>query len=605
MSNEDFNKILAIGSNLSPLEFSEDTFYETLELLEKKFSYPKITFNNCIFKRDFKLSRCNFNTILIFKECVFEEQFITIDCNFNDPTHILDSKPYSISFLDCKNINSIKMKGVIEGDPKLRIRKSFLLFRGINIENCNVDFIEITDAFIPRFGLDITKSKIQKRILIGNVNSEIKFSETDFEDNVNISSSLITKLHILSSSIKKNLFTEQCVITDRLSIVRSKIMEDGKISLLNLNREENFLSASFTINHSTFANFTISKNLFLLIKNWEKLSTWQGFKKYDYIELKELNISKCNIEESIYIHGMTFSDILFKINKIEIQSSPNLKGQLNLSYLRCNSVSINGDNLSCYFLLRNIQFSTLELNSFFNFNKFQIIACQPLLDSEVRIINSSLGQTQFFSLNFALLKHVKIVNSIINEIIAINVTWFKKEQLITDYNTIDEEFKNKREVYRQLKYASEKQLDRIQSLKFLELEMENFKNELECSESNLEDKIIMFSNSLNNYGQSWIKPCIYILCLTLIFWFLIIITGYYNFNISYIFSKLDKNSIERNFGNNFKNYITMLNPLYKLDIFKNNFENGILVNIIEFFHKGLLSFFLFQAITAFRKFVKQ
>ena len=112
-------------------------------------------------------------------------------------------------------------------------------------------------------------------------------------------------------------------------------------------------------------------------------------------------------------------------------------------------------------------------------------------------------------------------------------------------------------------------------------------------EKNLEDQFTMFVNQSNDYGQSWLLPSILAVTITFMFYcFLIILvepasTGFVFYEYSYVFFNL-------------------FNPLHTLDkLFpETNIPFSLPVNALDFIYKIVISYLIFQTVSAFRKHIK-
>ena len=138
------------------------------------------------------------------------------------------------------------------------------------------------------------------------------------------------------------------------------------------------------------------------------------------------------------------------------------------------------------------------------------------------LAHADLGKTKFIEFDFNSFDFIAVDNSSINEIYTSNVTWFKEDKLKVQ-DPLDDKLKiaqRKREVYRQLKQSLRKNGNQIDSLEFQAREMKAYHNELDKREEGYSswDKVIMWVNMSNDYGLNWIKPVVIVICITLIFY---------------------------------------------------------------------------------------
>jgi hypothetical protein len=130
------------------------------------------------------------------------------------------------------------------------------------------------------------------------------------------------------------------------------------------------------------------------------------------------------------------------------------------------------------------------------------VKAQYGVDSLLDIFNSNLGVCELYNTFLDSFTKVAIKNSVLSEIITSNVRWFRLNQLEKpeDYPGSAQEFywSNRREFFRQLKYAMNKQGNRIQALEFKSYEMSAFHKELSTQKTNRKNftnKIILWLGS--------------------------------------------------------------------------------------------------------------
>ncbi|WP_338814185.1 hypothetical protein V9L05_02030 [Bernardetia sp. Wsw4-3y2] len=184
------------------------------------------------------------------------------------------------------------------------------------------------------------------------------------------------------------------------------------------------------------------------------------------------------------------------------------------------------------------------------------------------------------------------------------------KQMEYEYNLTDDI--QVREIYRQIRFVLERQGDKIASLKFKSVEMETHKNEVINRFQykwyhDLQDKIILLSGWTNDFGRSWFKPVRLMIPITIFFYFLII-TGVSN-KLSYCPNLFSIQSWYITLCE-YCNYINimpqLLDPTHSLSrIFIDNkyITIGFWAYFFDYFYKVILAFFIFQVISAFRKYV--
>jgi hypothetical protein len=265
---------------------------------------------------------------------------------------------------------------------------------------------------------------------------------------------------------------------------------------------------------------------------------------------------------------------------------------------------------------------------------------------------------QFFDFSFKSFKEIKIKNTYLSEIVPTNVEWFEDHQLA------EIELKQKRELYRQLKLATEKQSDRVSALHFQAEEMTvhkkiisnekeprntkinpfntmwlivnilwlffnfdciNFPKVLNYSihfvwlsvnvgwlfvnkpfslinNKNLNDNFSLWTGKTNDFGQNWIKPTFLAFISTLVFYVFVIIA--YSPNIQLALCQHEWNNFFSELYEHSKILAQMFNPTFSSKAILNESYTSAWAYVLLEIHRIFLGFFIFQTINAFRKFFK-
>jgi hypothetical protein len=159
---------------------------------------------------------------------------------------------------------------------------------------------------------------------------------------------------------------------------------------------------------------------------------------------------------------------------------------------------------------------------------------------------------------------------------------------------------NRRELYRQLKSASEKMQDRVCALGFQAIEMKAYEKQLQLTQRpfNLE-RMVLFLSRTNGHGQNWWRPVWLALLISLLF-FIPIIIG------------IDPEITSSNWVSSSSRVLSwygtfpqLLNPVHSLDKMTSSPETiHPLTWWFDYAHRIVMAFFIFQTVSAFRKYVK-
>ena len=310
--------------------------------------------------------------------------------------------------------------------------------------------------------------------------------------------------------------------------------------------------------------------------------------------------NKIDLESSQFLGSMEIIgpdniSISSKINQLIISGF--LKGRINFTNFIIKEAEITRSNADTQILFNHVKFSKLIFNYFTKSGELQFLNMESTgeNDTSLEIIYSYLGKAQFLNASLDSFSTIRIEHSILSEIITSNVKWFSPEKLNQPLKNKNlDHLKNIRELFGQLKYAIEKQGNTIQALDFKRHEMSAYKNELDLKwKKNIKDWFVMFVNQSNDYGRDWTLPVVLAATVTFMFYcFLIIIvepvsTDWAFYDYGYVFFNL-------------------LNPLHTLDkLFPDtNIPNSFLVNALDFIYKIVISYLIFQTVSAFRKHIK-
>src|SRR5690606_26910282 len=125
----------------------------------------------------------------------------------------------------------------------------------------------------------------------------------------------------------------------------------------------------------------------------------------------------------------------------------------------------NNDN-SVYF--RNVGFDKILIDDFLNLNTISFSNLNSdyvsQKESEFKIIDSNLGDWELTNFDFSAFKKVEWRDSQVFDLKSSSINWFSDVHLHIDDEQKQNSCYRRRELYRQLKLASEKQGDRINAL---------------------------------------------------------------------------------------------------------------------------------------------
>lgn len=514
----------------------------------------------------------------------------------------------------------------------------------ISINYCKTDDFPIQDFREEREGIQFLSGEINRLDIIGNnISFGILFKSTNRKP-------LIIKV----LNFKDNVFTKAGITfrdVEFIKDIESKgdIIKNSGISFNNCNSTG--LINIFSIKTPSLS-FTGEKSVY---KNDIKLwggevvrLIWYNGKFYGNIDiscvknLESLSITEtefdakfrfkrkdpqCQINNSIspkkiwiqevsFINGFMFSGDMSKSEELTMIFSEKSSGIIDFRKTYFKKVTLKGNNINSSVFLRDCSYCELIFTKLYNRTLISLINNKPesndLTVKELKIENSYLGNTEFYDFDFSIYPKVRIINSRLDTIFTYGVKWFSDEKLFVDEkeNSHPKFLSQKREIYRQLKLASEKQSDRITALKFKAREVQAHYNLLRINKilSNnwfkyWGDIASINLGKTNDHGQNWIKPLILIIGITLAFYPFLMILSDPEITFGFNWTEEGWNLFCGKFVLHSHVIPQLFNPARRLlDLFGNT--NSFVLQLLDALHRIFLTFFIFQIVSAFRKFVK-
>jgi hypothetical protein len=521
-----------------------------------------IVFNKKVVVRDVEI-----NSGLLFINCEFINGIIFHRVTSTNYSSVYNSKNSSVLFSNC--IASI-----------IIFETSCFFARKITLEN--------NSRILEKIDLKLTK--------IVNGGFSIKESTINFID---ISNSEFD-INFSSSTFLKPLRVES--LNGNVTLISNEF--SGWLRFWNV--ECNF---SFTLNKNTFKDkFNIEgsriKNLAIHGDIFEKKGE---FENRDLTQNSlETYLNEIYITEAKFTEGFDFNGLSKSIEKITLPITPEFVGVLKFVGWEVDHTYISGINQNLKLLFKNMSFRFFVINDFTNYSDISFDKCKGCGDSILNLSNCDLGSTKFNEFAFNSFIIIKIDNATLDKINPTSSSWFEDEALVIGDGTQikQEEFKRKREIYRQIKQALKNNGNQIDSLIFQAREMSSYRNELKNSKDyKWTDRIVMSVSRSNDYGLNWGKPFFIILGVTIIAY--LIILPSISDTIGYTIAKncADINNTFTEIINNSKVFWQLFNPIRQVKLtFGDNVESGW-IYFLDLMHRIFLGIMIFQIIKAFRKHV--
>lgn len=390
---------------------------------------------------------------------------------------------------------------------------------------------------------------------------------------------------LIRDKISESILIENCVFQEKVLFFNLTFLEE--ISIINCDFKKQL----------TFDKNTFKKSL--------------GFEGIDS-KIESLLLMKSTFEDDVYIHDVSsnyfwFNSVVFKdfitIDKCKVETflldynifeNKLMIGNRDVNYpthkfnwedslikelyieandfhnLIFNNFIIEELNIKNFVQGDNLIFRNLKISKLF-FEEFSSVAEIKFLriffdeqNSKFTIKDSLLKNLQFSDVDLSKTE-VEISTSSVVDLITTNVTWSKEIK--------NNDKKSLRDVYRQLKYAMEKQGDKVQALEFQAKEMNTYFSSLGWGLRDLSERIILFFEKYsNNFGQNWFLPLL---------WFFLV--G----GLFYVLSCDSHTTID---------YTRFLNPTRRIS------EKTVFYDLLW---RPVAALFIYQIIIAFRKYSRK
>jgi len=557
-----------------PLKIIAQTITDKVDL-QSNIVATGVEIENCIFEDIVIFENIDLNCGIKFIGCQFKKSFSLNKCRaakhdlkFNFDNYHLEFKNTSIEGLHFNDENQIE--------------------RGVRIsENSIINKLQVRTLISTKGSFSINNSTI---------NSQFDISQAKINNDISIrgNSSINAKLRFENIEVGSFVFTESNFIKD-VHIWAGKV-------------------GSLTFNDGTFnddlsiTGVPISSYLTIIGTEFKKSI---NFKLWDDTNKKIGKLSKIYIQSGKFGEQFIVNGNNYEIEELTIETSKQLEGDIYFNSSNILTTKISGNSYNSNIVFNHCNFNQLNFDFFYNYSTVSIISAKGYGDnSNLTIAHSNLGQTHLFNVFLDSFDKINIYNSVLTDIIIANVKWFSDEKLNSELSTSQHTYEQRKEIYRQLKCALEKQGNRIASLHFKGLEMKTFKQESFAKIKWYKkifnvDRFVLWVGQTNDFGLNWFKPVLFAIGFSIIFHFLIVIG--ISDNLTYL-PNLSCKSFETTcniYTEHLSKLPQLMNPTHILSrVFPDKTNISFSVHSLDYLLKIILAFFIFQTISAFRKYIK-
>lgn len=350
--------------------------------------------------------------------------------------------------------------------------------------------------------------------------------------------------------------------------------------------------------------------------------------KYSDLENNKIHLTHCNFEkisiscynvEEVWFSGGKFESLRIgdhligdNIKNLTLFTKTDKVGNVYVSEQTFEKIYLSGTNKDREFNFSKIKCNDLSIQDFKNEGSlnFYGIESKGKDVGYFQIVNSNLENAQFYRASFSDYKELIIIDSFITDTLFLGCKWSNNVRAIPGPGTraYDKSLKNGRkinsnetiairEAYRQLKISMANHSDKIQENRFYAQELVFYNKTLNWGklwQDTFWDKVVLhWSKLFSNYGQSFIRPLIWLLLGHLIMFIIAIaLQGYETLYLSW------SNASEEAFREAFEKYFLYINPLRKLE----TTLPGYLI-VLDLLMRVWSSYMIYNIIRASRRFI--
>lgn len=557
---------------------------DTIEIDQHNFKGNELRLVNCEFN-ELKINNLQIQSGLRLINCQITRLLI-VNISASGQRHINQVESGSI-YLENTTITE-----------QLRIQNCELFSEIVILNDCKIDICAIILNRYPNIGgIAIQKSSFTDLFISGLKSKEgVTIRDSKIEGKFTSSHNLVNGCQLVNSNINELNISN--------NIIRSYIR---------------FVGGIYNGNCRIFDIVSTQDGTTLFFQDVQ-------FKKTVWVRLNKsteasITLSNITIESTIFNEIVFENRIVILLKRLTIKASKSLAGDIIFKNIQVDVAEISGSNYNSTITFERAAFKSLNFENFSNYANIKLINSLSIQipQSSLSIINSYMGTFQFSNVNFNNFEEIIIFNSDITQISTASVTWFEIKKLeINPQNyrikaeVIDIKvysLKCKHEICRQLKIVTEKNGDRVNSLIFKSYEMEFYRKELRLTKKwYTQERILLFANLSNDHGLNWIKPVLLAIGITIFLYIILIIQNSRIFKLHFSAELADIVSTLNLFWEEKRLILILLNPVNSLknDILHESVFNNLpdWIHLIYFIQKIILSFLIFQTISAFRRYSK-
>ncbi|MEL6810561.1 MAG: hypothetical protein AAFP76_04445 [Bacteroidota bacterium] len=537
---------------------------EPINIDSSNYDFEERVINSVLFREPIKFEDMDLRKNLIFVECEFSNGVSFDKVIFG----LAPNNRHGSLFFSCCTGSQVKL------DNRC-VTYSALIFE----EGCDFEVISIGNSEFKAGGIRISQTKVSRILTLLYNNSAVSIDGDSEIFSVYMECIKGRSFSISDSTFKKSI-TFSCLDLDS-NLWLNNVIFNGAVYFYGCNIK------SLSILESRFDKFVDFKNQSSPDCNYEP-------------ELQSLRLKDNSFNEGCIFNG---SDK--ELDNLDLTLSPSMFGALTFTNWKVDNTKIQGLNQNLKLSFNHVEFVKLKITNVTNFSNISFLQCVGNESSELVLSNCDLGVTQFNMVRFDSFNSIELNNVVLDKVRATNVTWFREDQLrISDVEIYSlDDFRCRRDVYRQLKQALRMTGNQIDSLEFKARELKAFRAEKKKSlDMSFGDKLIMAVSWTNDYGLNWTKAAGLILVITFLFYLLMIplFTTELTYSLASTWDEVV--STLEIVWNKKQVFPQLFNPARRFSaVYGANVSDALY--FWDVLHRIVLGIFIFQIIHAFRKYV--
>ena len=312
------------------------------------------------------------------------------------------------------------------------------------------------------------------------------------------------------------------------------------------------------------------------------------------LHLNKLHLKDCSANDGVYLRIGFVSVKDFVLSNLRLPQN----AELNIGDCHFENFTLTNFRNVGKFKLYKINDLNIQ-HRYFNGTPYQ--KDETKNNIKFQIDNTSIGKTDFQSLNLSGFNQVKMFDNIFTEINYTNIIWSDKDIEVGQYdNHLNEnesksediklrKLKKQQDTYRTLKNVASRNNDQPQAIKFFAKEMQKHR-EVSIEEEKLFSSnraTLLFNKCTNDFGLSFWKPLGWLLFFSILFYSSLLFSFTDGYNPKY-----------------WINILEFLSPIHKVEFI----AEGCWSNwsyLWDFFFRIIEGLLFYQTIQAFRKYSRK